>query len=152
RPVQGAVHARSVVPGCPRSSEYKEATPEVSAPATTCLELAGDTGLLGVPERPNGPWPVVGVVYGSVHRTPGGYTAITWAAVLNTDTMTWLNRIPIEVTRHSAGQSTSEVLAREPVPTGALRLTGGTTQRTVTVPCELLWCKVTPELVLRSFP
>ena len=149
---RGASTLGSATPGVPELLDYKEATPDVPGAATSCVGLGTETDLLGVQRRLDRPWPLVGVVYGSVHLTADGYTAITWAAVLDTDTMTWLNRVPIGVTHHGAGEATSEDLVSERLLPAVLRFTGESTRRTVTVPCELASCKVTPEVVLRAFP
>ena len=149
---RGASTIGRATPGVPELLDYKETTPDVPGAATRCAELGTETDLLGVQKRLDRPWPPVGVVYGSVHPTPDGYTVITWAAVLDTDTMTWLNRVPIGVTHHGAGAATSEDLARERLLPAVLRLTGASTSRMVDVPCELASCKVTPEVVLRAFP
>jgi len=145
------LRATGAVPGStPTVAAYREALPDVASPLTTCHEIYLDRTGGGAPPAPGPRWPRVMVAYGSVHHRTGGAIGITWKAVLDGETLTWLSRIPVTITR--VGQDTWEdIAARQNGPDDVV-FTGESTGRSFRVRCQLTTCRVPPDVVWQILP
>lgn len=89
------------------------------------------------------------VSYTSLHKGPDWTAVITWAALLDTETMTWLARVPVAVSRKDrAGRQTTEFIVREPAGAGEVLFRGRITGRSFRYPCAMASCTVPPEKAL----
>ena len=144
------LRATRVAPGSmPTVLGYREVSPDIASPLTTCGGVALDTTGGSVPPASGSRWPRLLVAYTSFHPRTGGALAISWNAVVDGETRTWLSRIPITVTR--ARQDTWEdITARQDSPDAVLFT--GSSGRTFRVRCQLTTCLVTPDIVRQIFP
>lgn len=145
------LRATAVAPGSmPTIVAYREALPDVASPVTTCdkvyLDRTGGGTLIGPSLR----LPKVMVAYGSFHHHAGEPIGISWEAVLDGDTLTWLSRIPVTITRVKQ-DSWEDISARQDGPDGVV-FTGTSTGRSFRVRCQLTTCRVAPDVVLQLLP
>lgn len=81
---------------------FKESVPDLGDFATTCdranFGYAYDSAGVVPPQyrgQPESAWPWVVISYTSYHSLPDAWATVTWAAVLDTETMQWVNRVPV---------------------------------------------------------
>lgn len=134
---------------------YREAAVDVASSLSACervnFEYAHDLSRTPPPARP-ADWPEVHVGFTTFHRGPDWRGAITWAAVLDTVTMTWLARVPVAVKRRdAAGAVALDFLRRAPDGPGTARFAGQLTGFALEFACWPGDCRAEPDAVLDAF-
>jgi hypothetical protein len=81
---------------------YKESAVEIESVVSVCdrasLDYAYESAGIPPPQftgRPAPAWPYVLVNITTAHMQPDMWAVITWAAVLDTDTLQWVSRLPV---------------------------------------------------------
>jgi hypothetical protein len=130
--------------------DARETRADVTAPVVACHRFHfGAAETFGLSSRDDTPWPRVVASYTSLHQGPEWTAVITWAALLDTGTMTWLARVPVAVSRTArAARETMELIVREPAGAGEVLFRGRITGRSLRYPCAMASCTVPPEKAL----
>ena len=141
---------------------YKETGIDIVGVASTCdrvnFEYAYDSAGLPSPALTGlaaPAWPLVLINYSTLHVVPDAWATITWAAVLDTDVLAWVSRLPVffHGTRRD-GRSAVFAIKNDRGGGGGAWVFSGFNERgdqprwQARVPCQATGCKVEPEAVL----
>lgn len=144
---------------------YKEITIDVPDVPSSCSNVNfdyayGSAGVLppfsSAASAPNWPWVIIN--YTTLHALPDAWATITWAAVLDTDTLRWVTRLPVWFEgRRRDGKATVFAIHNDHGKSGGNEwVFSGYDGREENVPwqyrtaCSAGDCRVDPRLVLDS--
>jgi len=142
---------------------YKESAVEIESVLSVCdrasLDYAYESAGVPPPQltgRPAPMWPYVLVNVTTAHAQPDMWATITWATVLDTDTLQWVSRLPVFFNgmrrnreaaafaiKNDRGQSASGVWVFS-----GINERGDQPRWQVRVPCQAGGCTVAPQAVL----
>lgn len=111
--------------------------------------------LMGLPEPD---WPLVIINYTTIHVMPDAWATITWAAVLDTDTLQWASRLPVFFNgMRRDRKSAAFAIRNDRGQIGGdqwlfygLNEHGNKPKWEVRLPCKIGSCKVEPQVVINA--